>query len=136
MNRVYKQATEVIRGARIDIESILDAPGVDNKTAEDREAYSLLNDIMERMTIAEGFLEYLQKPTEEGTLEEDPLRRKFYVSFDNGKEGHMLSCGSPLELLIDEEWEIGRVEAKDGNYYFYGEGRPYLCKGMRARIRV
>jgi len=48
-----------------------------------------------------------------------------------------LSCGHPLEILTDDTdkpWIIGRVEHSDA-YYFCGDETPYLCSGMKVRIR-
>lgn len=57
--------------------------------------------------------------------------------YNHDGESCDLSCGYKLELFVDDEWVIGRVEARgNGEYYFYGSNRPSLIQGMRVRKRL
>jgi len=87
------------------------------------------------MTSVEDEFKYLNSPTKEGVLQEDQDAGKYYIAFDDGSPSCNLSCGSTLELY-DDDWIIGRVEAKDGEYYFYGGDRPHLFRGMKVRKRI
>lgn len=62
-------------------------------------------------------------------------------AFDNGygKETYF-SCGFPVEIFNEEEdeWQSGRIEHTDGEYYFYNydDNNLKLYKDMRVRIRI
>ena len=135
LDRAFVKAESEIWNAKRNLKKILDeVEGV--RGLENHEAYVLLDNLVERLEDAERELVYLQKPTKEGTLIEDGDTGKFFISYNDGSKSYLLSCGNGLELFYDDEWHIGRVEAKDGKYYFYGEDRPFLHTGMRARKRV
>jgi hypothetical protein len=78
-------------------------------------------------------IEHYTRPTREGKLGEND-----YGKFELGDR--TFSCGSPLEVFIDGEWWHGRVEATDGQYYFYNEQdrdlSPNLYRGMTVRVRL
>lgn len=134
MNNQYREARQIIEEARRELDSILaKEPGT--KGEENKEAYFLLEDLAERLSRSRDYLDYLNAPTKEGVLRESESG-KFYVEFTDGAESHLLSCGNSLELLLDDEWIIARVEAKNGKYYFYNGDKPYLSEGMRARLRT
>ena len=63
------------------------------------------------------------------------------ISYDDGSADE-LSCGFPIEVFlpgnerVDEGWHYGRVENREGKYYFFGADKPFLNIGMRARIRI
>lgn len=69
----------------------------------------------------------------EGFLTEDRERKKYYIIYDDNTESNFLSCGSPLDIYYNNEWQEGRVEARGGKYYFYGDDNPFLYTGMRVR---
>lgn len=135
MKNEYTKAQDIINKAKFQLQKILDEVQ-GNKTVEDHEAYSILDNIIDRLTSAENELEYLNSPVKYGVLQEDHETGKYYIAYDDGTESHNLSCGSTLELLIDDDWIIGRVEARDGQYYFYGADKPHLFRGMMVRKRI
>lgn len=130
----YTKAQDIINRTRIDLTRILEEME-NNQTTEDREAYSTLDGIIEELQGAEDYLNYLNSPAKEGILEEDHSTGKYFIAYDDATESSNLSCGSQLELFHENEWIIGRVEAKDGDYYFYGADSPFLFRGMRVRNR-
>lgn len=133
LNEKYIEAIGILEESRKAIEEILESsPGTDG--TENREAYFLLEDMAERLSSARDYLDYLTAPAKEGVLRESESG-KFYVEFTDGTESHLLSCGNSLELFVDDEWIISRVEAKNGKYYFFAGDKPYLCEGMKVRKR-
>ena len=98
------------------------------------ESYYLLEDTAEKLTNARNYLQYLSAPTKEGVLREGD-NGKFYIEYMDGTESHLLSWGNPLELFLEDDWVIARIEAKDGKYYFHNGDKPFLYEGMRARKR-
>lgn len=136
MKAAYTKAEDVINKAQMELDRILETAAGGNQTIEDQEAYSTLENIIDRLERAENYLKYLNKPVKNGVLQLDTDTGKYFISFDDGEEGYLLSCGHTLEVYIDDEWIIGRVEARgDGEYYFYGADRPALYRGMRVRKR-
>lgn len=141
MKKEYTKAEVIINRARLDLMSLLNDAG-NNKTIEDQEAYATLDSVIDKMASAEDEFKYLNSPTKEGILQEDQERGKYYIVYDEGTESCNLSCGSPLEVYLYDDWIIGRVEARDGvgassgrDYYFYGGDRPLLFTGMKVRTR-
>jgi len=133
LNKEYREAIDIIEEARREIDKILEKqPEV--KGVENLEAYYLLEDTAERLGSARNYLQYLSAPTKEGRLREDS-NGKFFIEYMDGTESHLLSCGNPLELFLEDDWVIARVEAKDGKYYFHAGDKPFLYEGMRARKR-
>lgn len=131
----YTKAQDIINKARLQLQKILD--GIqDNKTVEDHEAYSNLDNIIDKLTISENEFEYLNSPTKEGFLLLDNDTDKYFINYSDGLESSLLSCGSTLEIFNDGEWIIGRVEARDGKYYFYGLDKPFLFVGLKVRKRI
>ena len=135
MKAEYTKAEYIINKARFQLQKLLDEIQ-DNQTIEDHEAYSTLDNIIDKMTSAENEFEYLNSPTKEGILIFDNDTDKYYIDYDDGSTSCLLSCGSTLELFLDGEWIIGRVEARNGDYYFYGGDKPSLNYGMKARKRI
>ena len=136
MKAEYTKAQDIINKSRLQLETILKA-AENNKALEDKEAYYTLDNIIERLERAEDYLNYLNTPTKKGILMLNHDNNKYYIAYDDGTESYDLSCGYKLELFLDDEWNIGRVEARgDGEYYFYGCGKPSLFTGMKARKRI
>lgn len=131
----YTKAQDIINKTRIDLSRILKEMQ-NNQTTEDKEAFDTLDSIIDKMQTADDYLNYLNSPTKQGVLEEDHGTGKYFIVYDDATESHNLSCGSTLELFLDDEWIIGRVEARDGKYYFCGADRPFLFRGMKARKRL
>jgi len=131
----YTKAQDIINKSRLQLEKILQT-AENNKFLEDKEAYYTLDDIIEHLKGAEDYLNYLNTPPKEGILMLNHESDKYYIAYDDGAESYDLSCGSTLELFLDDNYIIGRVEARDGKYYFYGAGKPSLSYGMRVRKRV
>jgi len=136
MDISYLKAIDRIKFAAADIQKLLEAAPV--KTFEDKQAYcifeSLLADLQSAISMAERFA----KPAVEGILQEMD-NGKFELISNNGKSICRFSSGSPLEVFSQAEceWHSGRVEHKNGYYYFYCTdlGHPALFTGMKARIR-
>ncbi len=124
----HGREVEAIRAARDCINSAV------NKDADEL-VTSILYGLIDDLDKAEDEIIYLQAPTKEGRLDKNN-RGRFFIQFDDGEEGHDLTCGNALEILNNEEWIIGRVEHNGNAYYFYGPGKPELAIGMRSRIRI
>ncbi len=145
MNTSYLKAIDKITLAYSDINRLWEDGQLVCKSFEDKEAYAILEDLLERMDMAAYRLKRFASPAIEGKLQEDPVRKKFeLIQSDTGKGvGYQFSCGDYLEIWDDEEkeWRAGRVEhtSRDGyaGYYFFcpGMGNPFLYTGMKARIR-
>lgn len=52
------------------------------------------------------------------------------------EDGVTFTCGSSMEMLIDNEWELGYI-CHDDAYYFFSNGgeKVYLSEGMNIRHR-
>lgn len=52
------------------------------------------------------------------------------------EDGITFTCGSSMEMLIDNEWELGYI-CHDDAYYFLSNGgeKVYLSEGMNIRHR-
>ena len=134
MEQGYILAESIISKAAYELNKIYDSAGV--KSPEDTEAYRAIEKALYALRDTEQELRYLSSPTKEGQLQEQS-NGKFAIEYTDGTESEDLSCGSSLEIYDQEEgWQFGRVEAKDGQYYFWGDSRPFLYTGMRARKRI
>lgn len=96
---------------------------------------SYLLGIIDDLETAKNRVEYLSRPCREGSLYQNE-RGRFVVTFFDGGTGPELTSGSPLEVMYDEEWHIGRVEHKNTGYYFYGSGSPLLKDIEKVRVRM
>jgi len=135
LNKAFARAESEIWTLKGNLKKIIDeVEGI--RGLENHEAYIVLDNLVEKLEDAERELTYLQKSTKEGTLIEDSSTGKFFIEYNDGSKGYSLSCGNSLELFYDDEWHIGRVEARDSKYYFYGENTPFLYTGMRVRKRI
>lgn len=129
----YLNAKDKIHSLKNQLERIIDK--ADYKGMENNECYRLLERLTEELEDAERSINYYSQPVKEGRL----------IELDNGRFeicDKELTCGSSVEIYDEEEaeWIAGRVEhtTRDGQsgYYFYGSyNKPFLYKGMRARIR-
>jgi len=134
LNAKYREAWGILEQARYELNKIYEAdPGATSE--EDKEAYYILEDIISRLESAANSIEYLKAPPKEGRLREES-NGKFYIEYKDGTSGYLLSCGNRLEIRDGDQWQIGRVEAKNGKYYFYGDTKPNLYEGMEARTRI
>ena len=100
------------------------------RSFEDEEMLIILDNFVDRLECKIDDLKYFNWIAKEGYLEK-MYNDKFSIN------GQSLGCGSSLEICIDDTWYIGRVEHKDGAYYFYNSecGYPQLYDGMKARKR-
>lgn len=137
MDRLYLNAREIVDLAKIKLESIgeqVDIEGLENNTAY----FSLLN-LVDKLEDFSYEINYLSSPFKEGILRATD-HGKFYIFYDDETESYPLSCSSSLEVLVDDLWQIGRVEYRSEDdyegYYFYGEDKPFLHSGMRVRKRI
>lgn len=145
MNIHYLKAIDKLIFAKSDIEKLFEQGQEVGKSFEDKEAYYILENIIEKMDTAAFRLKRLSLPSIEGKLQEDCERKKFeLIRQDTGKGlGWFFSCGDYLEVFDPEtdEWYSGRVEhtTRDSTtgYYFVNNeiGNPFLYTGMRVRIR-
>lgn len=145
MNSNYLNASERLERAKTDIKSLWEEGQNDNKGFENKQAYRILENIIENMDTAVYKLKRYSMEAIEGELLEDSYLDKFeLIRNDNGKGiGYSFSCGDYLEVFDNEsgEWYAGRVEHTTRNgvtgYYFYCNelGHPFLYGGLRARVR-
>lgn len=107
MKNEYLKALDIIVQAKGDLQKLLrDVAG--NKTMEDQEAYSSLDNIVSKLEGTESDLRYLNKPVKEGILKEDSDSERYYIIFDDdGYSSCNLTCGSTLEVCMDNEWVLG-----------------------------
>lgn len=102
----------------------------EEESLEEKIAFRSLERLQEHLQNYNETVSYLLKDTYGGLLQCDATG-KFYL------DNKFFSCGSSIELFIDDEWYIGAVEYDDvQGYYFTGSTKPVLREGMRARIRV
>ena len=137
MHSNFFKAQSLINKLKSELKQLSDIENL--KGLENLEAYSSIDHLIDELSAAERTLSYLNMPTKEGTLQESS-DGKFFIVFTDGSESYSLGCGHSLELYSDGEWLIGRVEhrrttGQDG-YYFYGDQKPFLYSGMRARLRA
>lgn len=67
----------------------------------------------------------------EGILKENEQSR--FELWKDGKYITYFTSGEPIECYIDGAWVKGRVEHREGGYYFYGGTKPFLYNGMKVR---
>lgn len=136
MDMNYLKAIDRVKFAAADIQKLLEAAPV--KAFEDKQAYCIFESLLEDLHLAINKAERFTKSPAEGKLQEMG-NGKFELVSSNGKNIGCFSCGSPLEVYSHEEgeWFSGRVEHKNGYYYFYCTdlGHPALFTGMNVRIR-
>lgn len=105
-----------------------------SKTWEEQKFIRELECLIEELQSRLGDLKYYEKPAVEGRLVSSPYTPgRFMIGSEE------LTSGSSLELYIEkyQEWFEGRVESKNGAYYFYSYDldHPRLEAGMRVRKR-
>lgn len=114
------------------------------KEMEDKIALSIIGKLLRQLDDAESILDHYSKPVKEGFLQEIKNKR-FLVKYDQGGQSRPLSCGDKLEAFlkedaekyIDEGWNAGQVEFKNG-YIFMMPGKIsfLLHNGMKVRLRI
>ena len=139
----YTQHLREISALAEKLDNTLDSlPGNGSEeTMEETEIRHALYRAAEKLNDAKGAIVHFSKNANEGILKENNSG-KFEVQYNNGGSSYPLSCGSSLEVYLEEDseqeieagWYAGRVEHSD-RYYFYGPGKPFLCDGMKARLR-
>ena len=116
MNNSYLKVLDILSFAKTDLERLWEEAQKDCKrfSFEDRQAYYMLENIIESIDNVIYKLKKLSLPAIEGNLLEDKDSEKFeLIRSDTGKSiGYMFSCGDYLEVYDDEsrEWYHGRVE--------------------------
>lgn len=132
MRNEYISTFEKIKALELEITRQLDTivDDIDEENSlEEKIAFISLERLQEHLQYYNDTVEYLLKDTLEGLLKCDDTG-KFYL------ENKYFSCGSSIELFIEDEWHIGAVEYDDvQGYYFKGANKPVLREGMKARIR-
>jgi hypothetical protein len=140
MNEVYKRLQNKLEALISEAHNILDTESP--KSFEDKQAYRLVQNLMDELDGVNDRIKYIALPAIEGKLRENDSG-KFELFDKTGKYVTYFSCGSRIEICDPDDgtWYLGRVEHKceDGRrgYYFCGScfGAPFLYNGMRARIR-
>ena len=109
-----------------------------NTSFEENLVYCKVENLLEKISSIADDINHFALPTKTGTLRKMDNGRFELVSA-TGKQITYFSCGSLIECQVkyDDEmqWFAGRVEYRDGGYYFYGVNKPFLYNGMPARIR-
>ncbi len=132
MDKKYIDFLKELKNLKLSADNLLKDDIVDS--FENEKAYKSVGYIKKEIEDAIYDMELLSKITIEGTL---VLNSQGRFNLDTAQELYF-TCGSPVEVFIDNEWYRGRVEHIDGSYYFYNyeaENVP-LEEGMKARIRV
>lgn len=140
-SNLYKAHFNEISSLANKLSDTLDELPSCDESMEECEIREALYKAAEALSDAKDAIEYFSKTAEEGTLKLTSSG-KFVMAFKNGEESYPLSCGRRIEVYLDEDpskhidsgWYVGRVE-HNGQYYFYGSGKPNLYKGMKVRIR-
>ncbi|MBN9636897.1 MAG: DUF5348 domain-containing protein, partial [Achromobacter sp.] len=96
-------------------------PCFEDETMEENEIRSAIYRAAEKLNDAKNAIEHFTKPVKEGTLRENDMG-KFEIDYINGGSSYPLSCGSSLEVYLQEDTEKfieegshpGRVEATNG----------------------
>lgn len=144
MNINYLKALDKLNFTKSDVENLWEEAQKSKENGfENKQAYYIIENILEDLATAVHKLKRLSLPVEEGRLFEDSERGKFELVKNNGKSvGWFFSCGDYLEVFWDDgEWYPGRIEHTTRNgqsgYYFYNSelGHPFLYSGMKARTR-
>ena len=136
MDNVYHKSKEKLENFIYGMKKMVEqAP---SKTFEDEMICRKLEGLVEKMDDVVYAIEHYSKPAREGTLRKIE-NGKFDLIDAGGKSIAYFSCGSSIECELEYdgelEWFAGRVEYRDGGYYFYGADKPYLYNGMKARVR-
>lgn len=131
----FKDKTESLRNKS---ETIL--RNYKRKGFENVKCYGEIEKFVEHLDDCIKTINYYNKPTIEGTLHKNKNGR-FDLVFAN----HQFTSGSSIEVLVDGEWCVGRVEygsveythGENEGYYFYNyDGNNIMLEnGMTARIR-
>jgi hypothetical protein len=132
LDKKYIGFLKDLKSLKSNAENLLKGDAGDN--FEDRKCHESIGYLKKEIEDAIHDMELLSKTTLDGKL---VLNSQGRFNLDTAQELYF-TCGSPLEMFIDNEWYRGRVESDGKDYYFYnyeGENIP-LNEGMKARIRV
>ena len=101
---------------------------------EEMKAHSIIKYLHTEIGEAIHELEHLNREVKEGLLY---LNSQGRYNLDTMPEFYF-TCGNIIELAVEGQWQSGRVEHDDKDYYFCSyEGKNIpLREGMKARIRV
>lgn len=144
MDTNYLKILDKVDFAFSDIESLFNKVQLEKKSFENRQAYYIVENLLEYLDRAKDRLKRISFPAIEGWLQEQDNNKFELIRIETDRSiGYQFSCGSYLEVWNDEEkqWEAGRVEhtTKYGNtgYYFVCSDmdNPFLYTGMKARVR-
>lgn len=140
-NSMYTKYYNEIRSLAAKLDDLLDElPCYDDETMEEENIRGALYKAADKLNDAKRAIEYFSRPTAEGYLTQNRNGR-FEMN------GHELTSGSAIEVYLNKDyennidggWYSGRVEhtrmENQEGYYFYGANKPFLCEGMRVRIR-
>ena len=119
-------------------EALEKLPDDESGTMEENEIYNALYWAHEKLIDAKRDIQYFSNPnTKDGYLHMNNKSKRFELYSVEFR------CGSPIEVYLREEpesnvkegWHSGRVEARNGEYYFFGANNPSLYEGMKVRVR-
>jgi len=101
---------------------------------EDEKAYSIIEYITREIDEAAHELDHLTREVREGVL---LLNSQGRYNLDTMPEFYF-TCGNIIEVYIDGQWQRGRVEHDNKDYYFcnYEGCNLQFFEGMQARVRV
>ena len=131
----YINAVSIMEDLRYKLKKILSTAPVE--TVENTEAYRALENTMENLEDNIKTIKYFSKEARAGALRELD-NGKYEIHFNDGAISYPLSCGSSLEVYINDVWIAGRVEhsnSKGGYYLHDGEENPALYQGLKVRKR-
>lgn len=136
MDKQYLQVLSLLEKVKKEIEYVFDK--ADNDGFENKKAYHSLERTVEKLEDSILALKHFSKEKEGGRLYKLSNGR-WAFSNGSGKEVSF-SCGCPIEVYneSENEWQSGRIERKDGEYYFYNHDSEHLelYADMKVRIRI
>lgn len=136
MDKQYVNSIFILEQVKNEIERILNIS--ETKSFEDKKAYQILSIAIDNIQENVLELKHFRKETKQGILYKLD-NGKWAFDIDYEKEIYF-SCGYPVEIFNEKEnqWNSGRIEHTDGEYYFYNyDGSNLeLYKGMLVRVRV
>lgn len=133
MDSQYLKVLAILDNTKDQLERIFDK--AEYKSFEDNKGYRILEKVIEQIQDGTTDLKHYSK---------DTLITGELYKMNNGKwaidEENYFSCGYPVEIYNkdEQEWQAGRIENTNGEYYFYNydSSNLDLYEGIKARIRT
>lgn len=134
MDQKYLELKDKISYLKNEIQYLLNED-IDFNIWENNKAYRTIENLESKLELVEERLSYLSKNAEVG-----------YLYLDEGERYKMndqtLLSGTHIEMLINDEWDEGRVESRyidnKVTYYFlnYDNENIDLDENLKIRIRI